>query len=646
MLSSRARGRLTVMALGLLFLLSIGAAGIAWERWRNEPPAPCGAVPSERQLEWLRMEWYAFVHFGINTFTNREWGFGDEASSLFSPSTIDVDGTVRAFREAGMSGLIYTAKHHDGFCLWPTRSTQHNVAHSPWKNGQGDVVRLFADSCAKEGLKFGIYVSPWDRHHAEYGRAGYLVDFEQQVRELLTHYGEIFEIWFDGAQGGDGYYGGARENRCIESDAYYNFPHIINLVRQLQPNCIVWGADNLGDVRWGGSEKGCAPYPCVNVVNPDTPDEKWISWEADTTINRAGWFWHPDQQTSVKSPQELMDIYFASVGHGANLILNVALNRDGQADGADLASLAAFGEMRRKLLTEDYALGARATASSVRRQSRRYAAGNAVDGDEETYWCSAEEEALPVYLELRLSKPATFDVVRLREQIRLGQRVQAFRLEAWRDGAWKEIDGGGMSIGYRVMRRLAQPITTDRVRLVVTRSRACPCISEFSLLRTPGAVQHTSQASGSCDQPHDAYLSRKRWSSPAPDACAAWDGKEDTCWQSDAAPLIIDLGETRTFNGFACLPSQNDSSERLADHFCLEVSTDAQNWSIVSEGEFSNVRANPILQRIVFPSTVAARYVRLTGRSTQKSFITTVAEFYLLPPPMPSRSGAADNDVK
>ena len=174
------------------------------------PPSPCGAVPTEQQVDWLRMEWYAFVHFGINTFTGKEWGYGDESPELFNPSGFDPESAVKVFKEAGMAGMIYTAKHHDGFCLWPTKSTTHNITKSRWMKGKGDIVKGFADACKKEGIKFGAYLSPWDRNNAEYGRPGYLKTYEKQIRELLTDYGPIFEMWFDGANGGDGYYGGTR----------------------------------------------------------------------------------------------------------------------------------------------------------------------------------------------------------------------------------------------------------------------------------------------------------------------------------------------------------------------------------------------------------------------------------------------------
>lgn len=592
----------------------------------TEPPA-CGAIPSERQLAWLRMEWYAFVHFGINSFTGKEWGYGDESPSLFLPTSPDIDGAVHAFRDAGMTGVIYTAKHHDGFCLWPTQSTPYNITKSPWMNGKGDVVKLFSESCAKYGIKFGVYVSPWDRNNPEYGKEGYLLAYEKQITELLSHYGPIFEIWFDGANGGDGYYGGAREQRNI-SETYYNFPRLVTLIRNLQPECIIWGADGLGDVQWGGSEKGCVPYPCLNTVSSDTSHEKWMSLEADTTINREGWFWHPGQEHSVKSPAELMGIYLASVGRGGNLILNVALNREGKADPADLASLAAFGEMRRKLLAVDYALGAEAVSDSVRFNSVRFAASRATDGDPETYWCPADTQKGFSFLELRLPHLVTFDIVRLREQILLGQRVRAFRLEAFLDGNWRTIDDSGSSIGFQVMRQLPTPVTTDRVRLVITRTRACPCISEFSLLRSPAPVTYSAVAPSASPE----FLSRARWKSSSPNAAAAWDACPESHWQSDFPELVVDLGASETFSGFAYLPRQDGELSSLTNRFRFDVSNDGVNWSTVSSGEFPNVQANPILQRVHFPCTVTARFIRFIASSSIQGSGASAAELYLILP--------------
>ena len=597
-----------------------------------KPPAPCGAVPTERQVNWLRMEWYAFVHFGINTFTGKEWGYGDEKPELFNPSGFDPESAAKVFKKAGMAGMIYTAKHHDGFCLWPTGSTTHNITRSPWKKGKGDVVKGFANACKKEGIKFGIYLSPWDRNNAEYGRPGYLRVYERQIREILTSYGPIFEMWFDGANGGDGYYGGTREKRNIgNSDKYYNFERIVKLIRSIQPDCIVWGAAQHGDVVWGGSEKGFVKYPCWNVINMDKQEEKWISLEADTPINGAGWFWHPGQNARVKSPEQLMQVYYDSVGRGANLILNLAMDRSGRLDPADVAALNSLAEMRRRLLSHDFAAGAEASASEVRGKDDAFKASNVTDGNIESYWCPEDKTTGGCWLEIKLSKDATFDVVRLREQIRLGQRVKSFRLEAFLDGNWQIVDGEGKTIGNQVLRKLAKPVTTDRVRLVITDSRACPCISEFSLLRHPDPVA-VDESSLLCNESEQtsAPLPRDKWTSEMTGASKAWDGDDSTFWQGNGNKLIVNLGEEVSFSGFSYLPKQNGDFNAMTDRYRFEVSSDGEKWKEVASGEFPNIRANPILQTVTFDRAVKARFFRFIGISSLEGKGASAAEINLL----------------
>ena len=597
-----------------------------------KPPAPCGAVPTERQVNWLRMEWYAFVHFGVNTFTGKEWGYGDEKPELFNPSGFDPESAAKVFKKAGMAGMIYTAKHHDGFCLWPTGSTTHNITRSPWKKGKGDVVKGFANACKKEGIKFGIYLSPWDRNNAEYGRPGYLRVYERQIREILTSYGPIFEMWFDGANGGDGYYGGTREKRNIgNSDKYYNFERIVKLIRSIQPDCIVWGAAQHGDVVWGGSEKGFVKYPCWNVINMDKQGEKWISLEADTPINGAGWFWHPGQNARVKSPEQLMQVYYDSVGRGANLILNLAMDRSGRLDPADVAALNSLAEMRRRLLSHDFAAGAEASASEVRGKDDAFKASNVTDGNIESYWCPEDKTTGGCWLEIKLSKDATFDVVRLREQIRLGQRVKSFRLEAFLDGNWQIIDDEGKTIGNQVLRKLAKPVTTDRVRLVITDSRACPCISEFSLLRHPDPVA-VDETSLPCNESEEtsAPLPRDKWTSEMTGASKVWDGDDSTFWQGNGNKLIVNLGEEVSFSGFSYLPKQNGDFNAMTDRYRFEVSSDGEKWKEVASGEFPNIRANPILQTVTFDRAVKARFFRFIGISSLEGKGASAAEINLL----------------
>lgn len=601
-------------------------------------PAPYGPLPTKQQVDWLRMEWYAFVHFGLNTYTNREWGYGDESPQMFNPENFDAEAIVRTFKGAGMNGMIYTAKHHDGFCTWPTQSTSHNITQSPWKNGKGDVVREFAKACRKHKFAFGTYLSPWDRNCAEYGHKGYLKVYYKQIEELLTKYGPIFEIWFDGAMGGDGYYGGARQNRNIgQADTYYNYEQVVKNIRRLQPNCIIWGASGRGDATWGGSEKGFVKYPLWNVR-----DKKWLSLEGDTPINGRGWFWHPGQADSVKSPEHLMQVYLSSVGRGANLILNLAPNRDGRLDAADVASLEAFGKMRTRLLAKDYALGAKVKASEVRGKDAHFAGKALTDGDIESYWCPENGNTTPSAV-ITLPEPATFDVIRLREQIRLGQRVEAFQVEAWVDGAWKTIvepgspgevesqfnvrGGKGHTIGNQVMRWLAEPVTTTKLRLTITKAKACPCISEFSLLRMPSAEEAQQVDS---DDSADKALNSQGWTFggfAAEKAHLAFDGKADTMWDIDRTPshFVVDMQTPAMVSGFSYLPRQDGNTQGMTSRYRFEISQDGTNWQSVAEGEFGNLRANPVEQYITFEPQ-KARYIRFFSTAALDGVGSSVAE--------------------
>lgn len=601
-------------------------------------PDPYGPLPTKQQVNWLRMEWYAFVHFGLNTYTNREWGYGDESPQMFNPTDFDAEAIVRTFKGAGMSGMIYTAKHHDGFCTWPTLSTTHNITKSPWKNGKGDVVREFANACKKHKFAFGTYLSPWDRNCTEYGRKGYLKVYYKQIKELLTQYGPIFEIWFDGAMGGDGYYGGARENRNIgQADTYYNYRQVVRNIRNLQPDCIIWGAAERGDVTWGGSEKGFVKYPLWNAQK-----NKWISLEGDTPINGRGWFWHPGQAGNVKSPEHLMQVYLASVGRGANLILNLAPNRDGQLDAADVASLEAFGKMRKRLLAKDYALGAKVKASEVRGKDTRFAGKAMTDGNIESYWCPEDRTTTPSAV-IRLPKAVTFDVIRLREQIRLGQRVEAFQVEAWVDGAWKTIvepgnpgeeesefnirGGKGHTIGNQVLRWLNEPVTTNKLRLHITRAKACPCISEFSLLRMPTAEEAQQLET---EDTADKELSSQGWTYRGVGADIvplAFDGKPDTMWSSSRTPahFVVDMQKPAIVSSISYLPRQDGNTQGMTSRYQIKTSLDGKNWQDIAEGEFGNLRANPVEQYVTFEPQ-EARYIRFTSTAALDGEGSSVAE--------------------
>jgi alpha-L-fucosidase len=461
-----------------------------------EPPKPFGPVPSERQLRWHQLQFYCFIHFTVNTFTDKEWGYGDEPESIFAPTAFDANQIVRTAKEAGMRGLVLTCKHHDGFCLWPSVFTEHSVKKSPWRDGKGDMVKEFAAACRRHGLKFGVYLSPWDRNHKDYATPAYLTYYRNQLRELLTNYGEVFEMWFDGANGGDGYYGGAREKRKIDNRTYYDWDNTWKIVRELQPFACMF-SDGGPDVRWVGNERGFAGETCWAAMTregllPGHADPKqlvvgqrdgkdWLPAEVDVSI-RPGWFYHQKEDAKVKAPEQLVKIYFESIGRGANLILNLPPDRRGIIHENDVKSLRGMRRFLDKTFAKDLARGAKLTASNVRGGDKAFAPAKLTDGKPVTYWSTDDNVTTPE-VTLEWSKPVTFDVAKIAEEIQLGQRVEEFALDQWKDGAWVEF-AKATSIGPQRLLRF-EPVTTAKLRLRITKSPVCPAITEFALFKQP-----------------------------------------------------------------------------------------------------------------------------------------------------------------
>jgi len=444
------------------------------------------------------METYAFLHFSINTFTNQEWGFGDENPALFNPTAFDADAIVAALKAGGMKGVILTCKHHDGFCLWPTRTTDFSARSSPWRQGKGDVVAQLSQAARLQGLKFGVYLSPWDRHTPLYGKPEYVQMYRAQLRELLTGYGPVFEVWHDGANGGDGYYGGAREKRVIDRRTYYDWPGTWEMVRSLQPEAVIF-SDVGPDIRWVGNESGVAGETCWATYDPVGEDggaaapgyvraqlgetgtrngSRWMPAECDVSI-RPGWFWHPAEDTRVKTPAEIMELYFRSVGHGASLLLNVPPDRRGLLHETDVDSLRGFGHLLGATFKENLAAEARVTATSVRAPDHLFDPRNMLDGNRDTYWSTDDAVTTPEVV-FEFGWPVAFNIVRLREYIQLGQRIEGFALDCWNQGAWSPL-AEGTSVGSCRLVRLPAGLTTTRLRLRITHSPVCPAIAEFGL---------------------------------------------------------------------------------------------------------------------------------------------------------------------
>jgi alpha-L-fucosidase len=457
------------------------------------PPEALLPVPTEAQLEWHEMETNAFIHFTINTFTDKEWGYGDESPSLFNPSAMNVDQWITTLKDTGFKTVILTCKHHDGFCLWPSKYTGHSVKNSPYKEGKGDIVKEVADACKASGLKFGVYVSPWDRNQASYGTPQYVTYYRDQLKELFASYSPVFEMWFDGANGGDGYYGGANEKRKIDGRTYYDWPATLKMVREMEPNVIFFSDAGPG-VRWIGNERGIAGETNWNTITPDTlfagksgienllnsgseNGTHWIPGEVDVSI-RPGWFYHAKEDSLVKTPEKLFEIYLSSVGRGSTLLLNVPPDKRGLFHENDVQSLKDWRAMIDQEFKTNLATRAKAEASSFRGNSETYAAGMATDGNKETYW-STDDDVMTGSIEIDLGETKTVKYVVVQEYIRLGQRVKQFSVEVWKDNEWKEI-ADATTIGYKRILKV-EPVETNKVRINITGSKACPLISNVAV---------------------------------------------------------------------------------------------------------------------------------------------------------------------
>lgn len=454
-------------------------------------PAPVYPVPTGAQLRWHEMEMNAFIHFTINTFTDKEWGYGDESPSLFNPSGVDAQQWVTELKKAGFKGLILTSKHHDGFALWPSSYTSHSIKNSPYKNGKGDIVKEVSEAVKKGGLKFGLYLSPWDRNHADYGTASYITYYRKQLSELVKNYGPLFEVWFDGANGGDGFYGGRREMRKINAATYYNWPETIKMVDAIQPQPeILFFSDAGPDIRWVGNEEGHVSKTNWNNITPDTlyagksginrllntgseNGTRWIPAETDVSI-RPGWFYHAREDAKVKTHEQLFDIYLSSVGRGSTLLLNIPPDRNGQFHQNDVASLRGFKELLNERLGNNLAKKSKVTASNIRGKSSRFAASAITDGNKETYWAT-DDGVTNGGFEIDLGKQKLVKYILLQEYIRLGQRVKGFTIEALQRNNWKLL-AEETTIGYKRIIKVS-PVTTQKIRVTIRASKACPLIS-------------------------------------------------------------------------------------------------------------------------------------------------------------------------
>ncbi len=465
------------------------------------PPAPYGPVPDERQLNVQDLEFYGFLHFSINTFTGRQWGLGDESPKLFNPTAFDADQIVKTLKAGGMRGVILTAKHHDGFCLWPSVFTEHSVKNSPWENGKGDVVREISDACRANGMAFGVYLSPWDRNHAEYGSPVYIKYYQNQLDELLSNYGDIFTLWCDGANGGSGYYGGANEKRKIDNSTYYDWDYTWKIAYDLQPKLSIFSDVGPG-TRWVGNESGHAGDPCWARFTPVSKNDKlpapgniikkynntgqkdgkyWIPAEADVSI-RPNWFYIPEDDSLVKSPEYILRMYYETIGHGTTLNLNVPPDKRGLIHENDVRSLTQFKEIVDEIFSINLVRDAKIDASNVRGGSDKYSEKNLTDGNKETFWSTNDNEK-ENSLTVNFNNPTTFNVIDMREYTPLGQRVFTWAFDRWENNRWVEF-AKGEAIGLRRIWRDDEKITTTKIRIRLS-GPVCPAISELGVYAEP-----------------------------------------------------------------------------------------------------------------------------------------------------------------
>ncbi len=439
-----------VLWLGVAVSLCVAATPASAQNFADIKPSP-------QQVDWQDLEFGVIIHFSTNTFLDREWGDGTADPSVFNPTGFDPDQWMKAIRDSGAKYVVLVAKHHDGFCLWPTDQTSYSVKSSPWKDGKGDVVGDVARAARKYGLKFGVYLSPWDRHEPKYKNAAAYDDYyKAELTELASNYGDLVEFWLDGA-GSAGH--------------IYNFAKIIETLRTYQPNTIVFADTGLfeyGDARWVGTESGLVPYENWNVIDR-RGYLRWRPVEADTPLRKLHWFWHPNDEASLKSLDELLSVYDNTVGRGSQLMLGIAPDRRGLLPDSDVARLEEFGKAVRERYRDNLAIGHAPDSAEV---------SAALDGDPDTFW-SAPQGSHHSMLEVGFAQPITFNRALTMEWLNAGQHVQRYAIDVWTGREWKAVATAD-AIGHEKI-DIFPKVTASRVRLNILSSSDAAMIREFQL---------------------------------------------------------------------------------------------------------------------------------------------------------------------
>ena len=673
----------------VIYSLVISAIALCMTSCTKEnAPEPINPIPSQEQIDWQKLETYAFIHFGLNTYNDLEWGYGNTPASTFNPVNLDCEQWVATLKQCGMKGVILTAKHHDGFCLWQTETTDYSIANSPYKNGKGDMVKELSDACKKYGLKFGLYLSPWDRNNSEYGREDYVETYHKQIDELTKNYGDLFEFWFDGANGGNGYYGGADETRSIDARKYYDYERARDTILKRHPDAMIFGG-TCQTIRWVGNEQGWAGDTDWCMINPELSDNTkhlnhgsengthWIPAEVDVSI-RPGWFYHKREDHQVKSVAQLTDIYYRSVGHNANLLLNFPINLDGKIPALDSLRATEWHEVIVNDFKDNILKNAVVRVDNER--GRKFKAENVIDDDWNTYWATDDDYNFGT-ISFSFDKPVKMNRVVLQEYIALGQRVKDFYMEGELNGKWFKINPFDTlsTIGYKRIVRF-NTVELDKLIIYFEESRGPLCINNIEAYCAPVLLTEPKISRNydnivtieSSDNEADIYyttdgsnpdenslhydkafvfnkkgvikaitydpiskkksdISMKELDLPkeyyqTSSSNKIFDGNTNSVVYHDVdEPIIITFKEEQNISGFRYTPNQmRDASRHIVDY---EFYIDGK---LIKESAFGNIKNNPIEQVVKFEN-IKGKEVKFVPKSnTDNAKNCGIAEFSVI----------------